>query len=86
MADIASSSAAHTNAPSRSTAGALASLSFAMLLSSLGTSIANVALPTLAAAFAASFPAVQWVPAAPWACSAPCRPSAPRLGRRSAAC
>ncbi|MEW6633108.1 MAG: MFS transporter [Pseudomonadota bacterium] len=61
MADIASSSAAHTNAPSRSTAGALASLSLAMLLSSLGTSIANVALPTLAAVFAASFPAVQWV-------------------------
>jgi EmrB/QacA subfamily drug resistance transporter len=32
-----------------------------MLLSSLGTSIANVALPTLAEAFAASFPAVQWI-------------------------
>ncbi|GGQ64604.1 MFS transporter [Couchioplanes caeruleus subsp. azureus] len=32
-----------------------------MLLSSLGTSIANVALPTLAEAFDASFPAVQWV-------------------------
>src|SRR5215813_1571921 len=41
--------------------GALASLSLAMLLSSLGTSIANVALPTLAEAFAASFPAVQWI-------------------------
>ncbi|MDX8483395.1 MFS transporter [Mesorhizobium sp. VK24D] len=46
---------------SRSTAGALASLSLAMLLSSLSTSIANVALPTLSIAFAASFPAVQWV-------------------------
>jgi EmrB/QacA subfamily drug resistance transporter len=41
--------------------GALAALSLAMLLSSLGTSIANVALPTLAQAFAASFQAVQWI-------------------------
>ena len=40
---------------------ALASLSLSMLLSSLGTSIANVALPTLAQAFAASFQQVQWV-------------------------
>ncbi|HSC84441.1 MAG TPA: MFS transporter [Pseudomonas sp.] len=32
-----------------------------MLLSSLGTSIANVGLPTLAQAFNASFQAVQWV-------------------------
>src|ERR1700741_1738681 len=39
----------------------LASLSLAMLLSSLGTSIANVALPTLAEAFNASFQQVQWV-------------------------
>ena len=39
----------------------LASLSAAMLLSSLGTSIANVGLPTLAQAFHASFQAVQWV-------------------------
>lgn len=39
----------------------LASLSLSMLLSSLGTSIANVALPTLAQAFAASFQEVQWV-------------------------
>lgn len=41
--------------------GALASLSLAMLLSSLGTSIANVSLPTLAQTFAASFQEVQWV-------------------------
>ena len=41
--------------------GALASLSLAMLLSSLGTSIANVELPTLAQVFDASFQAVQWV-------------------------
>ena len=40
---------------------ALASLSLSMLLSSLGTSIANVGLPTLAQAFDASFQAVQWV-------------------------
>src|SRR3954470_8740941 len=32
-----------------------------MLLASLGTSVANVALPTLAAAFDASFQAAQWV-------------------------
>ena len=41
--------------------GALAGLSFSMLLSSLGTSIANVGLPTLAHAFTASFQDVQWV-------------------------
>jgi EmrB/QacA subfamily drug resistance transporter len=40
---------------------ALASLSLSMLLSSLGTSIANVALPTFAQAFTASFQQVQWV-------------------------
>ncbi|CDX23627.1 Arabinose efflux permease family protein [Mesorhizobium sp. ORS 3324] len=63
MADIADPRAAVAGMPpaSRSTTGALASLSLAMLLSSLGTSIANVALPTLSTAFAASFPAVQWV-------------------------
>jgi EmrB/QacA subfamily drug resistance transporter len=44
-----------------STRWALMSLSLSMLLSSLGTSIANVALPTLADAFAASFQHVQWV-------------------------
>ncbi|EJN32660.1 arabinose efflux permease family protein [Pseudomonas sp. GM78] len=41
--------------------GALASLSLAMLLSSLGTSIANVGLPSLTQAFSASFQQVQWV-------------------------
>jgi EmrB/QacA subfamily drug resistance transporter len=40
---------------------ALASLSLAVLLSSLGVSIANVALPTLAQAFGASFQEVQWI-------------------------
>jgi EmrB/QacA subfamily drug resistance transporter len=40
---------------------ALASLSLSMLLSSLGTSIANVGLPTFAQAFNASFQEVQWI-------------------------
>ncbi|MBS1139019.1 MAG: ral substrate transporter:Major facilitator superfamily 1 [Proteobacteria bacterium] len=40
---------------------ALASLSLSVLLSSLGTSIANVALPNLAEAFDASFQQVQWI-------------------------
>ena len=39
----------------------LASLSLSMLLSSLGTSIANVGLPALARAFNASFQQVQWI-------------------------
>jgi EmrB/QacA subfamily drug resistance transporter len=39
---------------------ALSGLSLSMLLSSLGTSIANVGLPTLAQAFNASFQQVQW--------------------------
>ncbi|OLF53083.1 MFS transporter [Pseudomonas chlororaphis] len=56
------------NAPSPETAprslsqgGALASLALSMLLASLGTSIANVGLPTLVLAFGASFQQVQWV-------------------------
>src|SRR6266498_3903179 len=40
---------------------ALAGLSLSMLLSSLGTSIANVGLPTFAQAFNASFQEVQWI-------------------------
>ncbi len=40
---------------------ALAGLSLSMLLASLGTSIANVGLPTLATAFDASFQQIQWV-------------------------
>jgi EmrB/QacA subfamily drug resistance transporter len=40
---------------------ALASLSLSTLLASLGTSIANVGLPTLAQAFTASFQQVQWI-------------------------
>jgi EmrB/QacA subfamily drug resistance transporter len=45
----------------RSVRWALAALSLSMLMSSLGTSIANVALPTLAQAFDASFQQVQWI-------------------------
>ncbi|MDP1892595.1 MAG: MFS transporter [Hydrogenophaga sp.] len=41
--------------------GVMASLALSMLLPSLGTSIANVALPTFAEAFSASFQQVQWV-------------------------
>ena len=41
--------------------GVLAGLSLSMLLSSLGTSIANVALPTLAEAFGVALQQVQWV-------------------------
>lgn len=47
--------------PSATARWALTGLSLSMLLSSLGTSIANVSLPALAEAFAASFQAVQWV-------------------------
>lgn len=39
----------------------LAGLSLSMLLSSLGTSSANVGLPTFAQAFGASFQQVQWI-------------------------
>lgn len=40
---------------------AVVALSLAVLLSSLGTSIANVALPTLAATLPATFAEVQWI-------------------------
>ena len=47
--------------PTRPVRWVLACLSLSMLLSSLGTSIANVGLPTLAQAFNASFQQIQWV-------------------------
>lgn len=47
--------------PARAAPWAMVSLALAMLLASLGTSIANVALPTLATTFAAPFAAVQWI-------------------------
>lgn len=46
---------------SPSFAGPLAALSLSMLLASLGTSIANIALPDLATAFSAPFREVQWI-------------------------
>jgi len=47
--------------PTQSTRWILATLALATLLPSLGSSIANIALPTLAASFATTFDAVQWV-------------------------
>jgi EmrB/QacA subfamily drug resistance transporter len=47
--------------PTSSVRWALASLSLSMLMPSLDTSIANVGLPSLARAFAASFQEVQWI-------------------------
>lgn len=49
------------NAGSTPVVWVLVSLSLSMLLSSLGTSIANVGLPTLVQTFSASFQSVQWV-------------------------
>ncbi|MDB5801280.1 MAG: major facilitator superfamily 1 [Rhodocyclales bacterium] len=46
---------------SSSASWALTALSLSVLLSSLGTSIANVGLPTLAQALNASFQQVQWI-------------------------
>lgn len=54
----------HTATPefsSPSRLALLACLSLAMLLASLGTSIANVGLPAFSQAFGASFQSVQWV-------------------------
>jgi MFS family permease len=53
--------AALSEQPARTFRLRLAALSLAMLLPSLGTSIANVALPTLAASFHAPIHDVQWV-------------------------
>ena len=50
-----------TGKPTDSARWALASLSLSMLLASLGTSIANVGLPSLTQAFSATFQEVQWV-------------------------
>lgn len=48
-------------APARAGIAALASLGLAMFLSTLGASIANVALPALSREFGAELDAVQWV-------------------------
>ena len=51
----------HPDTIPRAGNGALASLALAMLLSSLGTSVANVGLPTFVRVFDAPFQTVQWV-------------------------
>jgi EmrB/QacA subfamily drug resistance transporter len=53
--------AAASAEPAPSVRWVLVSLSLSVLLSSLGTSIANVGLPTLAQAFDAPFQDVQWI-------------------------
>ncbi len=52
---------AESTAQAPSVRWALGSLALSMLLSSLGISIANIALPTLARALTASFQEVQWI-------------------------
>ncbi len=59
--DARDAAVAHHAARPSSVPLALASLSLSMVLSSLGTSSANVALPTLAQAFSVSFQAAQWI-------------------------
>lgn len=51
----------HGEAPPATSRLALVCLSLTMLLPSLGTSIANIALPTLAEAFSAPFQYIQWI-------------------------
>lgn len=60
----------------------LPALSLSILLSSLGTSIANVGLPTLAQAFAVPFAQVQWVVLAYLLATTTLIVSAGRLGDR----
>jgi EmrB/QacA subfamily drug resistance transporter len=59
---------------------ALAGISLAMLLSSLGTSIANVGLPAMAEAFGAPFAQIQWVVIAYLLTITACIVGAGRLG------
>ncbi len=65
-----------------SAGGVLASLALCMLLPALATSIANVALPTLAVALDASFQQVQWVVIAYLLATTATVVSAGRLGDR----
>ena len=50
-----------SGAPTPSARWAIASLAMSALLAALGTSVANVGLPSLAQAFRVSFHAVQWI-------------------------
>lgn len=52
---------ARSPAPATANRASMVVLSLSMLLASLGTSIANIALPALAEAFSARFQEVQWV-------------------------
>lgn len=52
---------AEPRAPDRANRTVMATLVLSMLLASLGTSIANIALPALTGAFSVSFQHVQWV-------------------------
>jgi len=61
---------------------ALSSLSLSILLSSLGTSIANIGLPSLAASFEVPFAQVQWVVLAYLLATTTLIVSAGRLGDR----
>ncbi|MCH4596857.1 MFS transporter, partial [Achromobacter xylosoxidans] len=64
----------------RHAAWAVAALALSMLLSSLGTSSANVALPTLARALDASFSQAQWIVLAYLLAITSCVVGAGRLG------
>jgi len=59
--DAVGAASLENKAPAPSFRWALAALSLSMLLSALGTSIANVGLPTLADVLNASLQQVQWV-------------------------
>ncbi len=72
----------HSGKAKKGQAGITATLALAMLLSALGTSIANIALPTLAEAFSAPFVQVQMVAVAYLASLTVCVVIAGRLGDR----
>ncbi|MFL6845757.1 MAG: MFS transporter [Allosphingosinicella sp.] len=55
------STTSESSSEGRTARSALAALSLAMLMPSLGTSIANIGLPALVASFAVSFREAQWV-------------------------
>ncbi len=64
----------------QATRRALSALALVMLIASLGTSIANVALPNLATSFGATMTEVQWVVIAYLLAVTSCIVGAGRLG------
>jgi MFS family permease len=66
--------------PDRTRRAIAAALALAIFLASLGTSIVNIALPTLAHAFMASFAEVKWVAISYLAAMTLAAVSAGRLG------